>query len=81
MIHDGHVVTRPIGPIQVPNCIKLATREQMNACLARSGYHFRSVYQPANRYWTFQWIEAGIFVGISAVLVAVAVVLVLRRDA
>jgi len=81
MIHDGHVVTGPIGPIQVPNCIKLATREQMNACLARSGYHFRSVYQPANRYWTFQWIEAGIFVGISAVLVAVAVVLVLRRDA
>lgn len=81
MIHNGHVVTGPIGPVQVPNCVKVATREQMTACLARSGYHFRSVYQPANRYWTFQWIEAGIFVGISAVLIALAVILVLRRDA
>ncbi|HEU5008427.1 MAG TPA: hypothetical protein VFT67_15735 [Jatrophihabitantaceae bacterium] len=81
LVHNGHVVTGPIGPIQIPRCVHLVTRDQMNACLAQSGYHFRSVYQPAGRYWTFQWIEAGIFVGISAMLVAVAVFLVLRRDA
>lgn len=81
LVHNGHVVTGPIGPIQIPNCAKVLTREQMNACLAQSGYHFRAVFQPASRYWTFQWIEAGIFVGITAILVAVAVVLVLRRDA
>jgi hypothetical protein len=81
LIHNGKVVTGPIGPIQIPNCAKVPTREQMNACLAQSGYHLRSTFQPAGRYWTFQWIEAGIFVGISAILVAVAVFLVLRRDA
>ena len=81
LIRNGQVVTGPISPVQVPNCVNLLSREQMNACMAQSGYHLRSVYQPASRYWTFQWIEAGIFVGVSAVLIAVAVVLVLRRDA
>jgi len=81
LIQNGHVVTGPIGPVQVPHCVKLLTREQMDACLAQSGYYLRSTYQPASRYWTFQWIEAGIFVGISAILVAVAAFLVLRRDA
>jgi hypothetical protein len=80
LVHNGHVVTGPVGPTQIPNCVNVLTREQMNACMAHSGYHFRSIYQPANRYWTFQWIEAGIFVGISAILVALAAVLVLRRD-
>jgi hypothetical protein len=81
LVYDGQVVTGRIGPIQVPNCARMPTREQMNACLAQSGYHLRSTFQPANRYWTFQWIETGMFVGISAVLVALAVYLVLRRDA
>jgi hypothetical protein len=81
LMHNGKVVTGPIGPVQVPNCVNVPTREQMNACMAQSGYYVRTRSQPADRYWTFQWIEAGIFVGISAMLVAVAVFLVLRRDA
>ena len=38
-------------------------------------------YQPANRYWAFQGIEAGIFVLLAAILLIVAAVVLLRRDA
>jgi hypothetical protein len=37
------------------------------SCL--SGYHVTTVYQPAGRYWTFQWLETGIFVGLALVLI------------
>jgi hypothetical protein len=45
--------------------------------------HFRGflTYQPADRYWTFQGIETGIFVVLAAALIAVAAVTLLRRDA
>lgn len=81
LLHNGKVIT---GPISVPTACTprhIHTRDQMNTCLEQFGFRFSSTYQPANRYWTFQWIETGIFVGIAALLVAAAVVLVLRRDA
>jgi hypothetical protein len=37
-------------------------------------------YQPGSRFWAFQGIETGIFVGLAAVLIAVAAVVLLRRD-
>jgi hypothetical protein len=45
--------------------------------------HFREylTYQPGNRFWAFQGIEAGIFVVLAAGLVAVTAVTLLRRDA
>ena len=45
--------------------------------------HFRGfvTYQPASRYWAFQGIETGIFVLLAAILVTVAAVALLRRDA
>jgi hypothetical protein len=52
----------------------------MNECMHRLGYAIRATYQPAGRFWTFQWIEFGIFAGLAAALVAVGVVVVLRRD-
>ncbi len=38
-------------------------------------------YQPASRYWAFQGIETGIFVALAAILLTVAAVALLRRDA
>jgi hypothetical protein len=77
--YHGRVVT---GAVRVPDgCVGLKTRPGMDACMSRNGYSFTATYQPAGRYWTFQWIETGIFVGLAALLVAGAVVLVLRRDA
>jgi hypothetical protein len=45
--------------------------------------HFRGflTYQPANRYWTFQGIETGIFLVLAAALIAVTAAVLLRRDA
>ena len=44
--------------------------------------HFREflTYQPADRYWAFQGIEAGIFLLLAAGLVAVTAAVLLRRD-
>jgi hypothetical protein len=44
-----------------------------------NGYHRWVVYQPANRFWTFQLIETGILVGLTAILVALVVWRVKRR--
>jgi hypothetical protein len=45
--------------------------------------HFRGflTYQPADRYWTFQGIETGIFLVLAAALIAVTAMTLLRRDA
>jgi hypothetical protein len=44
--------------------------------------HFREflTYQPADRYWAFQGVEAGIFLVLAAGLVAVTAAVLLRRD-
>lgn len=62
-------------------CTKPATRQASDTCLAQHGISSLVKYQPAARYWTFQWIESGIFVALAAVLIAVAVIAVRRRDA
>jgi ABC-type transport system involved in multi-copper enzyme maturation permease subunit len=51
------------------------------SCLSAHGYRASISYQPASRYWAFQGIETGIFVALAAVLIAVTVLVVLRRDA
>jgi hypothetical protein len=38
-------------------------------------------YQPADRFWTFQGIETGIFLALAFALIAVTAVVLLRRDA
>jgi hypothetical protein len=40
-----------------------------------------TLYQPGERFWTFQWIEFGIFVALAAALIVLALVLVRRRSA
>jgi hypothetical protein len=50
-------------------------------CLTSHGYAQYITYQPAARYWPFQFIEAGIFVVLAAALVAVAFAVINRRDA
>jgi hypothetical protein len=75
----GRVITGPVG---VPNgCAGSSSREAMDQCMGQHGYEMRTVFQPAGRYWTFQWIEFGIFAGLAAVLVATAIVVLRRQDA
>lgn len=49
------------------------------ACLSSHGWFDSVTYQPLDRFWPFQGIEAGIYVALSAALLLFAVVSVRRR--
>ncbi|HKY13626.1 MAG TPA: hypothetical protein VJM33_01785 [Microthrixaceae bacterium] len=53
----------------------------LQECVAKVGerYHLAVSYQPAGRYWAFQWLELGIYVAASAALVGLCVWWVRRR--
>lgn len=55
--------------------------DPIDTCLNNAGYHQVAKYQPAHRYWDFQRIETGIYLGLAALAVAATYWLVLRRDA
>jgi hypothetical protein len=79
LVLNGQVIS---GGLTMPaQCAGTVERGSARTCLADLGYRYVVHYQPAHRYWTFQFIEAGLFVALGAVLVAVAVVIVRRRDA
>lgn len=47
----------------------------------RAGVSLVVAYQPANRDWTFQWIEAGIFLGLALLAGAACYWWITRRAA
>jgi hypothetical protein len=49
--------------------------------LIQHGYAQLTTYQPASRFWPFQWIEGGWLLALSLLLIAVTVWLVRRRAA
>jgi len=49
--------------------------------LREHGYTLVHSYQPDSRYWTFQWIELGVLLALSAALLGVAFSLLRRRSA
>ncbi|MEK6225347.1 MAG: hypothetical protein AABM40_03535 [Chloroflexota bacterium] len=53
----------------------------MGTYLATFGVRQRFVYQPAERYAKFQWIEFGLFTALAAGCALLTVVLIRRRDA
>jgi hypothetical protein len=48
-------------------------------CLSQHGYTSWTSYQPASRFWPFQWIEGGGLLALSVLLIAASVWLVRRR--
>jgi hypothetical protein len=52
---------------------------ESNKMLAEAGFRHMVDYQPADRFWTFQAIEAGIFLALAAGCVALTFWLVRRR--
>jgi ABC-type transport system involved in multi-copper enzyme maturation permease subunit len=50
-------------------------------CFARHGYTPWISYQPASRFWPFQWIEGGWLLALALLLIAATVVVVRRRVA
>jgi hypothetical protein len=74
----------PINPANLPAaCRTLVFQgpQKFFPCITARGYHGFITYQPVGRYWAFQGIETSIFVVLAAALIAVAAIVVLRRDA
>jgi hypothetical protein len=57
--------------------------QYFNDCVNKiaQSYHILMTYQPANRFWTFQWYETSIFVLAAVALCAFSVWWVRRRIA
>jgi hypothetical protein len=53
----------------------------IDQCVAQHGYTQWTSYQPASRFWPFQWIEGGWLLALSVLLIAATVWLVRRRAA
>jgi hypothetical protein len=53
----------------------------MDACMNAHGYRIQTTYQPASRFWTFQWIEFGLYASLAVLLLVTAMVVLKRRDA
>jgi hypothetical protein len=55
------------------------TELSLQQCVVQHGYTQWTSYQPASRFWAFQWIEGGWLLVLSVLLIAVTVWLVRRR--
>jgi hypothetical protein len=67
-----------------PSVIPAACRREFArviGCLGQHGWHNVLTYEPAGRFWMFQWIEAAIFVALAGIVVALGSWRVLTADA
>ncbi|GLY89464.1 ABC transporter permease subunit [Actinoallomurus iriomotensis] len=86
-ILDQGLVDRAGHPVSAALQAQISQRTQSlngpaaDAYLRGLGLHLRVVYQPASRFWTFQIIEASLFVGLAAALLGATVWLLRRRRA
>jgi ABC-type transport system involved in multi-copper enzyme maturation permease subunit len=72
--------------VPLPSACVHATQNSPNPqavlpCLAAHGYRGLLAYQPAGRFWAFQFIETGIFVVLAAALIGITFLVLSRRDA
>jgi hypothetical protein len=66
----------PTGPRQnFPTQGPAAARAALRDCVAIVGltYHQVVTYQPASRYWAFQWYELAIFLAAAVILAGVSI--------
>ena len=61
--------------------VKANGGDPVSDCLTAAGWHQKTVYHPSYRYWDFQRMEAGIYLGMTALVVGATYWLVLKRDA
>ena len=60
----------PYTSQQAEACMKGAPAESIT-CMAGQHLHFSYTYQPADRYWPFQWIELSAYLGAALLLAGV----------
>lgn len=69
----GHVLSASTASHVLDRANQLSSPPAGDAYLRALGIHLKILYQPADRFWTFQIIEAGLFIGLAAVLLSTAV--------
>jgi hypothetical protein len=74
-------VTNDHGDVHVKAVPGPGGSDPIDTCLNNAGYRQIAKYQPSYRYWDFQRIEAGIYLGLTALAVGGTYWLVLKRDA
>jgi hypothetical protein len=65
---DGHVFVLPVTP-----ACQSGTEQACDAWLAGRHLRQRITYQPASRYWAFQWYETAIFLALAVMLAGLCV--------
>ena len=71
LLHPGHRPGRQHRPRPGPPGMHAPERESDNACnTALARLHLQQVvtYQPASRYWAFQWAETGLYLLLALLL-------------
>ena len=73
---DRYCPSGPVGRVGPGGAPKLVA---LGKCLTPHGYTQWTSFQPASRFWAFQWIEGGWLLALSVLLIAVTIWLVRRR--
>jgi acyl-coenzyme A synthetase/AMP-(fatty) acid ligase len=71
------VLGAPPTPLGQPK----PSRATIGQCIVHQGYTLWTSYQPASRFWTFQWIEGGWLLALSVLLFGTTVWVAHRRPA
>ena len=80
----GQFLGHSFSPNDVPVVCRAGAsldKEGLVGCLTSHGFTSAFTFQPANRFWEFQVIESGLFLVLTAGLIALAYWRVLGRDA
>jgi hypothetical protein len=74
VLSDFMTVYKGDGTEVTQDDVQACDSESINPdeCMSTLDARFEVTYQPADRYWTFQWIEFGIAAGLAAILAGVA---------
>jgi len=68
-----------IGVPKPPASESITMAHQVDQYMRAHGFHYLAMFQPDDRFWSFQWIEAGIFFALAVILFAVSAWWLQRR--
>ena len=71
--HAGHTLSPTVGNRVSQALDTVDSQAARDAYLRAHALQYRILYQPADRFWTFQTIEAGLFIGLAAALLGIAI--------